>query len=67
MLLRFVVDDVLARLPAGHRDIVQFRLEGFEVTEIAKQTGKSMRTTERVLQEFRNRMAAHVKDESVEE
>lgn len=66
-LLRLVVDEVLARLPAGHRDVVQLRLEGFEVAEIAKQTGKSMRTTERVLQEFRTRMAEHVNDERTHE
>ncbi len=55
-LLRLVLDEVLARLPVGHREIVQLRLEGHEVGEIAKMSAKSMRTTERVLQEFRTRM-----------
>jgi RNA polymerase sigma-70 factor (ECF subfamily) len=66
-LLRLVVDDVLSGLPAGHRDVVRLRLEGFDVADIAKQTGKSMRTTERVLQEFRTRMADHFKDERAAE
>jgi RNA polymerase sigma-70 factor (ECF subfamily) len=66
-LLRLVVDDVLARLPPGHRDVVRLRLEGFDVAEIAGQTGKSMRTTERVLQDFRARMAEHFKAEGADE
>ncbi|MBY0460416.1 MAG: hypothetical protein K2V38_24130 [Gemmataceae bacterium] len=56
-LLRLVVDEVVAALPEGHREVVRLRIEGFEVAEIATRTGKSMRTTERVLQEFRSRMA----------
>lgn len=57
-LLRLVVEEVIARLPDGHREAIRLRLEGFEVGEIAAKTGRSMRTTERVLQEFRARMAA---------
>jgi RNA polymerase sigma-70 factor (ECF subfamily) len=57
-LLRLVVDEVLAKLPEGHREVVRLRIEGYEVAEIARQTGRSMRTAERVLQEFRSRMAA---------
>jgi RNA polymerase sigma-70 factor (ECF subfamily) len=56
-LLRLVIDEVLDRLPEGHREVVRLRIEGYEVTEIATRTGRSMRTTERVLQEFRARMA----------
>jgi len=57
-LLRLVIEEVLARLPEGHREVVRLRIEGYEVSEIAGRTGRSMRTTERVLQEFRSRMAA---------
>lgn len=57
-LLRLVVDEVIAGLPEGHRESVRLRLEGFEVAEIATRTGRSLRSTERVLQEFRARMAA---------
>ena len=63
-LLTMVVDEVLASLPQGHRDVVRLRIEGFEVTEVAAQTGKSKRTVERVLQEFRARMAGLLKEES---
>lgn len=63
-LLTMVVDEVLAELPGGHRDVVRLRIEGFEVAEVAAQTGKSKRTVERVLQEFRNKMAGLLKEES---
>ena len=66
-LLRLVVEEVLTSLPAGHREIVRLRLEGFEVSEIARQTSRSMRTTERVLQEFRSRMAVLFENEPLGE
>ncbi len=56
-ILRMVVDEVLGRLPAGHRDVVRLRIEGYEVGEVATRTGKSKRTVERLLQEFRTRAA----------
>lgn len=57
-LLRMVIGEVLEKLPEGHREVVRLRIEGFEVTEIAARAGRSMRTTERILQEFRARMAS---------
>ena len=57
-LLGLVVDEVLAALPEGHRPVVRLRIDGFEVADIAARTGRSKRTVERVLQEFRGRMAA---------
>jgi RNA polymerase sigma factor (sigma-70 family) len=47
------VRDVLSRLPETHRRVVDFRLEGYEVAEIARLLGRSKRTIERVLQEVR--------------
>ena len=57
-LLRLVIGDVLDLLPVGHREVVRLRIEGWEVAEIAQRAGRSRRTVERVLQEFRARMAA---------
>jgi RNA polymerase sigma-70 factor (ECF subfamily) len=57
-LLRMVIDEVVAGLPEGHREVVRLRIEGYEMPEIAARTGRSLRTTERILQEFRSRMAA---------
>ena len=56
-LLGLVVEEVLGRLPEPHRPMVRLRIEGYEVAEIAARTGRSKRTVERVLQEFRGRMA----------
>jgi RNA polymerase sigma-70 factor (ECF subfamily) len=56
-LLRMVVDEILDQLPAQQKQMVVHRIEGFEVAEIAAKTGRSKRTIERVLQEFRQRLA----------
>ena len=55
-LLRMVFDEQLAGLPASNREIVRLRIEGYEVREIAQQTGRARRTVERVLQDFRRRL-----------
>jgi len=59
-LLRLVIDDVLNGLPPGHRRIVELRVEGFEVAEIAKQTGRARRSVERILQEFRESLRREI-------
>jgi RNA polymerase sigma-70 factor, ECF subfamily len=55
-VLRMVIDDALARLPDGTRRIVELRVEGFEVAEIADRVGRSKRSVERVLQQFRDEL-----------
>lgn len=55
--LQMVINDVLEKLPAQQKQMVVLRIEGHEVTEIAAKTGRSKRTTERVLQEFRKKLA----------
>jgi RNA polymerase sigma-70 factor, ECF subfamily len=57
-VLRLVVDEVLAGLPESHRKMVESRIEGHEVAEIADSVGRSKRSVERVLQEFRSRLGA---------
>lgn len=54
--LKLVLDEQLAGLPESNQTIVRLRTEGCEVGEIAEQTGRSRRTVERVLQEFRDRL-----------
>jgi RNA polymerase sigma-70 factor, ECF subfamily len=53
VLLRLVLQEHLAALPAADRPVVERRLEGYEVAEIAHQTGRSLRSVERVLHNFR--------------
>lgn len=56
--LRLVVEEQLARLPPDYRPIVERRIEGCEVGEIAAAVGRSKRSVERVLQEFRKQLGA---------
>ena len=44
-------------LPAQHRLVVQLRMEGHEVAEIAKMMGRGKRSVERILQKCRERMS----------
>jgi DNA-directed RNA polymerase specialized sigma24 family protein len=50
------VEDVLERLPAGQRHLVELRIQGHEVAQIAQLSGRSKRTVERILQEVRGRL-----------
>ncbi len=55
-VLRMVVDEVLEGLPESHRRMIELRIEGHEVAEISRDVGRSKRSVERVLQDFRRRM-----------
>jgi RNA polymerase sigma-70 factor (ECF subfamily) len=57
-VLHLVIEDILARLPAPHRRMVELRIDGYEVADIARQSNRSKRTVERVLQEFRHQLGA---------
>jgi DNA-directed RNA polymerase specialized sigma24 family protein len=43
--------------------VVELRMEGYEVAEIAQQTGRSKRTVERILQESRNQLKVLLAEE----
>jgi RNA polymerase sigma factor (sigma-70 family) len=53
----YEIRELLDSLPEEDRCVVRMRLEGFEVEEIAKKTGRSRRTVERVLHSLRERLA----------
>jgi RNA polymerase sigma-70 factor (ECF subfamily) len=55
-LLELCVEDVLGQLPPAHRDLVELRIQGHEVAELARRTGRSKRTVERILQDVRRRL-----------
>jgi RNA polymerase sigma-70 factor (ECF subfamily) len=55
-VLQLTIDDVLEELPPQSRLMVELRIQGHEVADIARQTGRSKRTVERSLQEFRARL-----------
>src|SRR5437762_6283177 len=53
--LRLVAEEALASLSPLLRRIVELRIEGYQVHEIAQLTGRSLRTVERTLQDCRKR------------
>jgi RNA polymerase sigma factor (sigma-70 family) len=57
-LLKMAVEEALDRLPEQHKLVVELRMQGHEVAEIAQTTGRSKRSVERVLQESRERLGA---------
>lgn len=59
-VLEIVIGEVLDQLPPGHRAIVEQRIEGCEVAEIAVRAGRAKRSVERVLQEFRKQLAESI-------
>jgi RNA polymerase sigma-70 factor (ECF subfamily) len=61
--LGLVIDELLGGLPPSMRAIVELRVEGHEVDEIARRTKRSRRSVERALQEFRTRLSAHLRED----
>jgi RNA polymerase sigma-70 factor, ECF subfamily len=51
--LKLVLEEILDQLPAHSRVMVKLRIEGWDVAEVARKTGRSKRTVERILQETR--------------
>jgi RNA polymerase sigma-70 factor (ECF subfamily) len=56
--LRMVVEELLQSLPEAHRRMIELRIEGHEVNDIAAAVQRSKRSVERVLQDFRQRLDA---------
>jgi RNA polymerase sigma-70 factor (ECF subfamily) len=61
--LRMVIEEVLQDLPEAHRRMVELRIEGHEVNEIAAAAQRSKRSVERVLQDFRQRLGALIEED----
>lgn len=57
LLLKLSVEESLDRLPAQHKLVTQLRMEGDDVAEIARKTGRSKRSVERILQECREKLS----------
>ena len=55
-ILKVVVDELMAELPESYRKIIEMRIEGHEIAEITAAVGRSKRSVERVLQQFRDRL-----------
>lgn len=51
-ILRMAIDEMLGGLGPSHRTVLEMRIEGYEVAEIAARLGRSKRSVERILQEL---------------
>ncbi len=60
--LQLTLADALGRLPPHSRAMVELRIQGHEIGEIARQTGRSKRTVERTLQEVRGSLRRSLVD-----
>jgi RNA polymerase sigma-70 factor (ECF subfamily) len=60
--LRLTIQELLESFDATTCRIIELRMEGREVQEIADSINRSKRTVERVLQNFRRRMADDISD-----
>ncbi len=54
--MKLVAEEALERMPHHQREIVELRVAGFEVEEIAQTVGRSKRTVERLLQTCRQEL-----------
>ena len=61
-VLGMVIEELLAQLPEASRVIVRMRIEGYEVSDIAAQTGRAKRSVERLLQGFRQQLADMIEE-----
>lgn len=64
--LRLTIDELLAELPSPQPEVITLRIEGHDVSDIARRTGRSKRTIERVLQGFRERLASVIYEDHPE-
>ena len=62
-VLRMVIEELLEGMTAANRRMIELRIEGYEVAEITEKLQRSKRTVERVLQGFRNRLQALIRDD----
>jgi RNA polymerase sigma-70 factor, ECF subfamily len=60
--MRLAAEEALAQLPPLQRRIVELRMQGYQVHEIAGLTGRSLRTVERTLQHCRRQLSAFLAD-----
>jgi RNA polymerase sigma-70 factor (ECF subfamily) len=56
--LHMVIEELLQGMPEAHRRMIELRIEGHEVNDIAGAVQRSRRSVERVLQDFRRRLDA---------
>lgn len=66
-ILEMVIEELLAKMTSSERRIVELRIEGCAVADIASQVARSKRTVERILQGFREQLSALTRDDAERE
>jgi RNA polymerase sigma-70 factor (ECF subfamily) len=61
--LGMVIKELLESLPEAHRRMIELRIEGHEVGDIAVAVQRSKRSVERVLQDFRRSLDAQIAED----
>jgi RNA polymerase sigma-70 factor, ECF subfamily len=59
-ILQITIAELTSQLHESHQQIIRMRIEGYGVDEIATKVQRSKRTTERVLQAFREQLFAAI-------
>lgn len=62
-VLRMVIDELLEGMSEQNRRMIELRIEGYEVSEIADRVQRAKRSVERVLQDFRTRLDALIRED----
>lgn len=62
-VLKMVIEELLQGMPAANRRMIELRIDGYEVTEIAERVQRSKRSVERTLQDFRTRLDAQIHED----
>ena len=65
-ILEMTINEILAGSPEHIQQMLRLRMEGCEVAEIATRTGRSKRSVERVLQNFRASLAKLLGETGIE-
>ena len=60
--LRLCINEILTSHTPTERAIIELRIDGFQVADIAARTKRSKRSVERVLQQFRKLLKSEVDD-----
>src|SRR5690606_20376522 len=63
-LLQLQVKEALDKLPALQQQLLELRMQGYSVNEIADKTGRSRRTVERNLQSAREKLQSFLNEEN---
>jgi RNA polymerase sigma-70 factor (ECF subfamily) len=62
-VLKLTIDELLSMMPVEYREIVDLRIAGYGVSEIAEKSGRAKRSVERILQEFRQKLDGLIHDD----